>query len=401
MIKGIISPLIREIIEDCPKSLRPTFKSQENKYKFNNGSEIHLAGTDNGHVESIRGSKAHLCIVDEAGFCDDLKYVVNSVLIQTTTTTGGKIVMASTPSKSIDHPFIKFMRDAELEGRFIRKTIYDNPRMKPEQIKILADSLGGVESIDFRREYLAEVITSEDDAVVPEFTKELKELIVKDIEKPPFYDAYVAMDIGTTDMTVVLFAYYHFRADKIVIEDELVMRGKDVLSDTLGPLIKQKESTLWTNPLTREVKEPLLRVADNNNPILLNELSSPKHGIYFIPTLKDNALAQLSNMRVLLKNHKILINPRCKTLIHHLETGIWNKSKTSFLRSSDSGHFDAIDALKYLCRNINFGKNPYPSNYNIDLGNSVLVERNNKPTTELERTLSNSFKVRNVRYLRR
>lgn len=401
MIRKVIAPLMREITEDCPKSLRPSFKMQDNKYIFPNGSEIHLAGTDNGNVESIRGTKAHLCIVDEAAFCDDLKYVVNGVLFPTTSTTDGKIVMASTPPTSIGHDFVKFIRDAELEGRFIRKTIYDNPRMKPAQIAAIAENYGGVTSTDFRREYMSEVITSEDDAVVPEFTKELKAEIVKEVEKPPFYDSYVAMDIGTTDLTVILFAYYNFRAGKIIIEDEIVMKGKDVLSDTLAPLIKSKEAQLWGNPITLETKEPYIRVADNNNPILLNELSSIKHNVYFIPTLKDNAIAQLGNMRVLLKNKQILIHPRCKTLIHHLETAIWNKARTSFGRSADAGHFDAIDALKYLCRNINFNKNPYPVNYNMNFDNTMIVEKKKEPTNPFEKAMVSSFKVRNVRYLRR
>lgn len=394
-IKRIISPLIREICFDSPKELKPQYKSQEHIFRFPNGSEIQLAGTDNGHAESIRGNKAHLCIIDEAGFCDDLSYIVNSILIPTTTTTNGKIIMASTPSKSPDHDFMQFMKEAEFENRFIKKTIYDNPRLTKEQIKALADALGGFDSNDFRREYLVEIIKDENDAVVPEFGKELKEEIVKAVERPPFFDTYVTMDIGVKDLTVVLFGYYDFRAAKLIIEDEFVLSGTKMLTDNLAMGIKEKEAALWTNKMTNEMKPVYLRIADNNNLILLNDLGA-KHGMQFVPTLKDNKEAALNTMRMLLRSKQIYINPRCKVLVSHLEGAIWNKARTGYARSSDKGHFDAVDALLYMCRNVNFNKNPYPANYEFSHKDSVFRMHEAKPTT-FEHNMQQSFKIKSPR----
>jgi hypothetical protein len=388
-IRRIIAPLIREICSDAPKALRPIYKSQESTFRFPNGSEIQLAGTDNGHAESIRGTKSHLCIVDEAGFCDDLDYVVNSILIPTTTTTGGKIVMISTPSKTHDHPFIGFLREAELDGRYIKKTIYDNPRLTVEEIDRIALAAGGKESVNFRREYMVEIITSEEDAVVPEFTKELKELVVQNIPRPPHFDSYVSMDIGGRDFTAVLFAYYDFITAKIVIEDEFVM-GYKMTSDILAQAIKDRELALWRG------KPPLLRVSDNNNIILLNDLAI-KHQLNFIPTLKDNFDAALNNMRMLVKSGRIIINPRCKTLIYHLEGAIWNKARTTFARSADKGHFDCVASLIYLCRNINLNKNPFPAGF---LPGDHHVHFNdaekNKPVGSFEIGIVKAFSVNKV-----
>ena len=52
--------------------------------------------------------------------------------------------------------------------------------------------------------------------------QELKEEIIRDWPKPPFFDGYVSMDLGAVDLTGILFAYYDFRANKIIIEDELI-----------------------------------------------------------------------------------------------------------------------------------------------------------------------------------
>jgi len=395
-IRRIIAPLIRQITEDCPKDLRPAYKTQENIFRFPNGSEIQLAGTDNGHAESIRGNKANLCIIDEAGFCDDLDYIVSSILIPTTTTTGGKIIMASTPSRSPDHDFMQFMKKAELEDRFIKKTIFDNPRLTKKDIDDLAEALGGYESIDFRREYLVEIITSKDDAVVPEFNAELRAKVIKDWTRPPYYDAYVGMDIGVRDMTVVLLGYYDFIAAKLIIEDEIVLSGRSMLTDSLATAIKEKEVALWTSKFTGEAKPPFLRISDNNNLILLNDLAAG-HGITFLATRKDDKDAALNNMRMLIRNERIIIHPRCKTLIFHLEAAIWNTDRTKYLRSAvDKSHYDAVDALVYLCRNLNFNKNPYPANYDF-IGKGAVFHRDALPKgdTQMEQGLNKMMKDRN------
>lgn len=386
-IRRIIAPLIREICADAPKHIRPIFKSQESTFRFPNGSEIQLAGTDNGHAESIRGTKAHLCIVDEAGFCDDLEYVVNSILMGTLTTTGGKIVLISTPSKTSDHPFMTFLKQAELEGRYIKKTIYDNPRLTPEAIARIADTAGGVDSVNFQREYMVEMRTSEEDAIIPEFTPAIKLSCVIETPRPPYFDAYVSMDIGGRDYTAVLFGYYDFAKAALVIEDEFVM-GYTMTSDVLAQAVKEREQRLWNGKL------PHLRVADNNNLILLNDLMA-KHQISFVPTLKDNFDAALNHVRMLIKAGRIIIHPRCKTLVYHIESGIWNKARTSFARSADKGHFDCIAALIYMCRNINFNKNPFPDNIALsEYYNYHSDAKPNAPKGSFETGMSEVFKVK-------
>jgi hypothetical protein len=68
------------------------YRPNENKIIFgNNGSEIHLAGTEKGNAEKVRGVSADLCLVDEAGFCDDLDYIIKNILFPTITRgTGSK-----------------------------------------------------------------------------------------------------------------------------------------------------------------------------------------------------------------------------------------------------------------------------------------------------------------------
>lgn len=399
MVKTIIQPIMTEIFKDCPVEMRPEFKTNEYLYRFPNGSMIQMAGTDNGHHENLRGGKSDMWIVDEAGFCDDLNYVVRTILAPTADTTGGKGIIASTPSKSPDHEFItEFMKPYELDGNLIKYTIYDNPLINKEKLAGIIERYPLKEKDpEFRREYLVEVVGGGDLAIVPEFDDELEAKIVKAVPRPPFFDAYVGMDIGGADMTVLLFGYYDFKNARMVIEDELVFHKKTdkvvekFRIDTFAQAINKKEQELWTHPMTGEWKPPYLRISDNNNIILLNDLTY-QYNIQFIPTRKDNRDAAINTMRVKLAEEKIIIHPRCKTLIFHLRNGMWNKTKKDFTRTTNNGHWDAIPALVYLIRNIQENKNPYPQGHGFAFGPDAFSADGNKPLTKSQDAWLNIFR---------
>jgi PBSX family phage terminase large subunit len=367
--KEIIRPLLRDLIEDCPIESKPEFKTQENVWLFPNGSRIQLNGLDGGTAESIRGGSSDLCIIDEAGLVKDLPYIMNSILLPTTLTTKGKIILASTPPRSPSHPYItQYLNRARIEGNLVTMTVRDNPYIDDQELDIIINQYHDKEKDpEFRREYMAEIIIDDNYAIIPEFTK-YKENIVKEWKRAPFYDGYVAMDIGVKDLTVVLFGWFDFLSGKIIVEDEFVLNGQKFNTNSLADGIKQKEKDTFSDRITGEQLSPFLRVSDTTLTVL-NDLFQT-HSLRFLPTRKDEADAALNNVRVMMQNEKIVINPRCKTLIMHLESGVWNKNKTSYERSADAGHYDAIDALKYLVRAINITKNPYPagfldrSNYN-------------------------------------
>lgn len=368
-IKSIFDKIFVELLADCPEDIKPEYKSAQYTYYFPNGSQIQFAGTDNKHYEKLRGQKSHLVLIDEAGFCNDLEDLVKSVLLPTTTHTGGRIVLATTPPKEQDHDFYKFLEEAELTGLLTKKTIYDNPLLTDEQINRLAEAVGGINSEMFRREYLCDLIKDSSSAVFPEFNKELEDAIVKEWPVPAFRDTYVAMDLGFKDLTVILFGYYDFRADKIVIEDEIVKSGFELKLSALTAEIDKKEEELWMNRLTNEVKRPSIRVSDINY-IVTQEIYNESNGkINFLPTKKDDKFAAINTVRALLSARKIIINPKCKTLIRHLRNVKWASSSnhSTFARSPDDGHYDAADALTYFVRSINFGRNPYPAGYDLKL----------------------------------
>lgn len=366
-VNNNLRPLIRNILQDCPNDLKPEFKIKELIYFFPNGSEIQLAGTDKGHADKLRGGDAHLVIIDEAGTCTDLENIMRDILVPTTLVTKGKIIYASTPPKDSDHEFLKFIERAQINGSLVKKTIYDNPRLNQEMINEIIDETGGIETDAFKREYLCELLKSSETSVIPEFTNDLKAQIIKEWPEPPFYDTYVSMDIGFQDLTVILFAYYDFRAGKIIVIDEIVRTGQQVHLPELSADILKKEEELWTNKLSGEIKKPYLRVSDLDYIVINDLMRHSNYKLNFTVADKADKHAAINNVRVLLKNNRVIIHPRCKTLIRHLDNVKFrNHNSSDFARSEDDGHYDAVDALKYMLRHIQYNKNPYPAHYGMN-----------------------------------
>lgn len=388
-VRTNIVPLIREITADCPKMIKPEFLRADSLFRFKNGSEIQMAGTDGGQHESLRGQSADLCVVDEAGFVDELGYVVRSILLPTTTTTGGKIILSSTPPRSSAHEFLEYVKKADTAGKLIKKTIFDNKRLSEKVIQEIIDEYGGVDSIEFRREFLCEIINKLDSTVIPEWTDEAEKLYVKDWTRPAYYDGYVSMDPGFRDMTGIIFAYYDFKHARLIIEDELLINGPKMTTKSLAEMIRRKEEEVFTNKLTGETQPPYLRVSDNNL-ILINDLQV-LHRLTFMATEKDDKEAAVNNLRILIEGGRILINPRCKNLINQLKYATWNKSKKSFDRSLDSGHYDLVDALIYLARNVHFSRNPYPADW--ERKQSGMFSWNNKQSNPMYNAFKEMFTV--------
>lgn len=394
-VNQIIRPIIREILSDCPKELHPELKTQDWVYYFPNGSEIQLAGSEAGHYQRLRGGSSWIAIVDEAQDVTDLDDVIGSVLLPTTLTTKGKIILAGTPPKNADHDFINYIEKAELNKTLIRQTIYDNKSITPEDIDLLAEELGGVNSEAFRREMLCEIIKDPTTSVIPEFTKEMRDKIVKEWVKPPFFHPYVGMDLGFNDLTVVLFAYYDFRNDKVVFEDEFVINGVELHLDKLADSILDIEFKLWTNQLTNETIKPLVRVSDIA-PIVISELTRlSNYQLKWSNADKKDKDGSINFLRTMISQEKIIINPRCTTLIRHLENVRWvtKNNRDTFARSADDGHFDAVDAARYLLRAIDYKKNPYP--YSVE--SNVFVYNTNKPQNSTHKQLDVFKKIFNRR----
>lgn len=349
MAETIVEPHMRDLLNGAPQSMRARFYRQRGMWEFPNGSQIWIAGCDGGNAERLRGSGTHLGIVDEAGFIDDLEYLVSDILMPQTLTTNGRILMISTPARTPDHAFRSYCERAERDGAYFHDTIYGARHIPAHLIDEYMAESGGASSTTWRREYLAEHVVDETIAVVPEFAA-AESAIVRDVPPARYRDRYVSIDVGYTDLTVALFAWYDFDSATVVIEDERVF-----VRQTSGPIAAEcaaAEKALWGDA------EPYMRVCDAPEIVLADMSQMHKYNVRL--PVKDDREAAVNGLRTAIGNHRVAISPRCKTLIAHLRHAVWNRQRTSFERSAGAGHFDAVDAMIYLVRTVERNRNPAP-----------------------------------------
>lgn len=371
-VRKIILPAAKLLLQDCPKALRPKWKSMDSYYEFSNGSELHIAGSEQGQIDNLRGQACDIAFIDEAGFCSDLEYVIESVIRpQTLTRPGSRIVLASTPPVTPDHPFVtRYMQQAIARNAYSKFTIYDNPMITAEQIQEFMDEAGGADSTDWRREYLAEVVTDRDAAIFPEASDDLIRELVQELELPPFYEPFVAIDLGYVDYTGVIFGYYDFIRAKAVIVDELLL-AKCTSAEVITQ-IRSKEAELFPKKtvLNRVMDAPPLQIADWHE----------QHSFKCFPPNKADLQANVTRVRMDLTNHAVLIHPRCVNTISQLQYATWDANRRKFSRAGNGGHWDLAAALVYFLKHIDRITNPYPPGFGYDQYNDWAVP-NEHPNT--------------------
>lgn len=356
MAEEIAVPAVDEILATCPESLRPKFSAKHLAWEWPDGM-LKLGGADNRRAANrLRGKGVNSFRMDEACFFEEYEYVVRDVAMPQLFTSNGDMWMLSTPPESALHPSVKTINECRETGSFAHYDIWiTRDYYGEDRIREFIEEAGGEGSTTAEREYYAKIVTDSSRAVIPEFEKHYADL-VGEAPEPTHATRIVAADFGFRDLTVVAFGYYDFKLAKAVIVDEVVCQAQSALE--VGRQVHAMESKLgWRNVDHRVADAP---------PQLLADIYEAC-GIRFSGARKDDAEAALNHLRRCCTEKRLLIHPRCKVIISHLQGAIWNASRTSYERSGDFGHFDGVDAVKYLMRHVDKHTDPYPKGDARDL----------------------------------
>lgn len=371
-LRTIVKPTFEQILRDCPDGYKPKFHAQDSTYEFPNGIRVHLCAAEKGHIEDIRGiHKVLYVLIDEAAFFGDetdsypLDYVVSNILNPMFIRTKSKprIIMMTTPPTTPGHPCKQFYENAQAAGCVANFDIY-NSDIPPEKIeetkRRMLSNPGG--QLAWDNEMLLKWVVDTNRLIVPEWDSKK---YVQEVERDRFfewYHKYEFLDTGVRDFTINGLGYYNFRLGKFIVEDEILLKGDRVRTDILADQTKEKERILGYSKVYR-------RIGDNNNLIILNDLSGPKHNLPWMATTKgvlrsntgDEDFGMVNELRLWVNSGRLIVHPRCTYLIGCLENGIWDKSKKAFSRSTTYGHFDGLAALCYLVRHVDTQTNPIPA----------------------------------------
>jgi len=124
-----------------------------------------------------------------------------------------------------------------------------------------------------------------------------------------------------------LAGFYDFKRARLVIEHEFSISGADTTTRAISAGIDEIESDLgWKSA-------PYRRIADNNNLILLQDLSAD-YEKSFVPTNKESLAAMVNEVRLMVQDGRIIVHPRCKQLVGCLQFGVYqDRKRNEFGRS--------------------------------------------------------------------
>ncbi len=387
----ILVPTFEQILKPMTPSLRPQVK--DNTVIFRNGSILKWAGTDALSFDKLRGPFCHRIALDEAAFYQKLKEVESALLPQliTTRSVGGKALYLSTPPLSKKHPFVSRFLAAKAKGRAQEGTIYDNPRLSEEDILVVLDAFAENQGMTreearastvWRREYMGEIVTEVSRVALPAWTEDIAKRCTVERERPQYFDGYSALDTGFDDGFGLLFGYWDFARQVLVIEAEY--KAQRVTTATMIREAKRIENELWGvegwNGTLRGAKDlyagmekvppwiadrinadapkqPYLRCADATK-LGLADISS-EYGVAYIPAEKHEKHLAVDFLNIAIARGQVEVHPRCKELLVQMESVIWNEARTEWERD-EHGHGELIDALVYMWRRVDKHRDPRP-----------------------------------------
>lgn len=362
-ISSIVIPLFQEILKTCPQRLKPVYKNAhqgaESGFFFPNGSFIRLIGIER-NPDAMRGRWYDHVFLSEGAFIDRLEYTVVSVILPMFQRRDwANILINSTPPIDPNHDIDKlFLPDCIDRGAYYMADINANPRLSEAQKQEAVNDAGGMESLTCQRELFCKRVRLEDRVVLPEFNQDIH---VKASPEPAFALGFTSVDPGIQDHTAVICAYYDFERGKLVVRRSWSKAGAN--TDVVVGAMRQCEHDAFEGKLQYWMggsfrPNPYLRFSDTESRLImdLNTIHKVKIGA----ADKQGAEAALHSLRNAFLQQKIEIHPDCQDVIDHLQGAVWNKTRKSYDRHPRYGHYDHVDALKYLWRHVDRSTNPFP-----------------------------------------
>ena len=349
--REIVTPRMNDIRRDAPEGLIRPSKS-EGKWYIGE-SELVIGGFDVNST-SQRGKSVQTIYIEEVVDADPDDYTesMRSDLGPALThSDGGKMIFLTTPPKIPDHPFItETMAQAELSDALYIFTIDDNHQLSTDQYDACVRRCGGKHTVDFRREYLCEIVRDASIVVVPDYDDSRH---VCHVDFPLKFNPHVTIDFGgVRDKTVALLHWYDFFNDEDIFWDERVFEPNTPTGDIVKEIRAMEAEHI---PEHLEVKH----YADMPGQLQVD--LNQHHDFRVSLVAKSDWQAAINNLAVKFSVNKIKIHKRCTFTRQSLKSGTFNKQRNDFARTNALGHCDAIAAMMYGVRIVS-KENPYGAN---------------------------------------
>lgn len=400
-IAEIVIPLMDDICADAPEDVRPRFRTSKSGesmgYFLPNGTSIKLVGIDL-HPRGLRGRGLDFAAVTEAGYVKNLRNTtVRVVYPQFQRRQHARMILESNAPEELDHDFdLHFIPDAKERGAYAFGTIDDNVSLTESERDEFIRAAGGREHPDCQREYFQIRVRDPVATVVPEFDPARH---IGHVEPPSYAIACVFQDPGIRDLFGLVWGYWHFELQMLVIQRSWAKRNAgtaeiaEVIAAVNAELWEQPDAALrwWDGPI--EKINPAVHVSDTDAR-LIGDLRT-EHGMNVLPADKRVQVhgvgeAKLYAIRnafrevieeteggIAIQRPRIMIEPNSGPLEDHVLHARWNDKRTDLQRHPKYGHFDCLLALSYGWRAIQKWRNVNPTKpFVAPRGQDVVIRPN-------------------------
>lgn len=409
LARDIVELDLADLLEDCPPAFQPRtvgdkFYWHNPAWKSSKESMLHVVGLDHKKGNLMRGTGMDFCAIDEAGYVEHLEYIMRSIIApQFDRTDDPEYLIMSTPPPNMDHHFVRpsgVLDMAMQHDRHIKIAGSDNPDFTERDKEKWAEAAGvEIDSVEYRREIECEHIADEGRLIVPEWPA-VASISTRAMKRPEYFRPWIVMDTGWQDYTAILFCYFDFERQLIVVEDMIWTHYTSTYD--LARMFRQKVEELYPPEvramLTREEhvravhairydfnesSHSVLKDIEkrenwdaswekeiwNDGLIMIADMTKREvedfardYALFFEPAEKSHKFSRVASFRRTIQKGQWRINKKtCGPLVYQLENGLLNEKRTDFERGEAVGHCDALAAAIYLNAMMAWNDNPFPA----------------------------------------
>jgi len=279
-------------------------------------------------IETLRGQKFDLLVLDEVAMMRNFWSMWQEVLRPTLTDNEGQAIFISTP-KGFNHFYELYNKESsDKDYQSFHFTSYDNPYLLPAEID---KAKLEVTEDRFAQEYLADFRKTEG-LVYKEFDRTRHLFEDKDIKNIAMIDSFAGLDFGFTNPCALISIKKDYDGHYWVIGEWYKNnKTEDEVAEYVAALNFPR---VYPDPESPSGIEALKRRRVNVREVIKN---------------KDSIKSGIEKIRNLFKENKLRIHRNCENLIFELETYSYPDKKD--LRNAEENPIKendhALDALRY------------------------------------------------------
>lgn len=313
--------------------------------EFRNGSRITLAGAD--YADSLRGQRAHLLLVDEFAYVNDLQTMWEAALLPMLGTTDGRVLFCSTPAgggnfsaelwdRAKNTPGWERWSFKSTQGGWLSPEFVDeakatmDPSLFRQEFEASIESLLGAIYADFSRQQNVEAVT---------------------------YDASERLLMGCDfNRNPMCACIAQLQGERLVVLREFVLLDADtrMLAEEVRRAYPRQEIYCFPDPTGARSQTSSMGLSDH---AILRQAGFKVKSPNAPWAIRDKYAAVRMFIRDAQNRRRLKIDPSAKRLIRSLASLEYAVGKSVADPKSDHGHM--TDALGYLCLGIAKGLLPY------------------------------------------